>query len=232
MIKKIVPANAPSPRAERARKRLLKAAARDGDTLLIQYDNSAAGYDEDDVEEMREEHGANVITRHNEDTLFKRIVGAFINPFTIVLIALAVVSLFTDVVWADSGEADPTAVSIILTMVIVSGFLRFIQEMRSSNAAKRLTEMVETTACAARKFKDRESGETSSEKKEIPMDEIVVGDVVNHVSGGCAHITGKRPLHKPIRPDRRKRAGREVRPSGSKNRDQSAGAEQPGFHGV
>jgi hypothetical protein len=36
-------------KADRARKRLLKAAVRDGDTLLIQYDNSIAGYDEDDV---------------------------------------------------------------------------------------------------------------------------------------------------------------------------------------
>ncbi|MCL1837596.1 MAG: magnesium-translocating P-type ATPase [Treponema sp.] len=183
MAKKNVQTNAPSPRAERARKRLLRAAARDGDTLLIQYDNSIAGFDEDDVEEMRDEHGANVITRQNEDPLFKRIVAAFINPFTIVLIALAMVSLFTDIVWVDTADADPTAVIIIMTMVIVSGFLRFIQELRSSKAAKRLTEMVETTACAARKFKDRESGETRSEKKEIPMDEIVVGDVVYLAAG-------------------------------------------------
>ena len=185
MTKKNTQAKAnPGPtRAERARKRLLRAASRDGDTLLIQYDNSIAGYDEDDVEEMRDEHGVNVITRHNEDTLLKRFVSAFINPFTIVLIALAVVSFFTDVVSADPGKSDPTAVIIIMTMVTVSGLLRFIQEWRSDSAAKRLTEMVETTVCAARKYKDKESGETHSEKKEIPMDEIVVGDVVYLAAG-------------------------------------------------
>jgi Mg2+-importing ATPase len=176
--------NMPSPRAERARKRLLKAAAKDGDTLLIQYDNSIAGYDEDDVEEMRDEHGANVITRHNDDSMFKRLVGAFINPFTIVLIVLAVVSTFTDIILVEPGAAaDFTAVIIILTMVIVSGMLRFIQELRSGNAAKRLTEMVETTVCVARKFKDKESGETISQKLEIPMDEVVVGDIVYLAAG-------------------------------------------------
>ena len=170
-------------KADRSRKRLLRAALRDCETLLIRYDNSVAGYDEDDVEEMRDEHGVNVITRHTDDSLFSRFIGAFINPFTIVLFVLAAVSLFTDILRAAPGQSDPTAVIIIMTMVIVSGLLRFVQELRSSNSAKRLTEMVETTVCAARKFKDKESGETHSEKKEIPMDEIVVGDVVYLAAG-------------------------------------------------
>ncbi|MDR0487073.1 MAG: magnesium-translocating P-type ATPase [Treponema sp.] len=184
MTKKIKQAKAGAPtKADRARKRLLRAAARDGDTLLIQYDNTASGFDEDDVEEMREEYGINVITRQNEDSLFKRFFGAFINPFTVVLLTLAVVSIFTDIVWAAPAEANPTAVIIILTMVIVSGMLRFIQELRSGNSAKHLTEMVETTVCAARKYKDKESGETICEKKEIPMDEIVTGDVIYLAAG-------------------------------------------------
>ena len=161
-------------RAERSRRRFLRSANRDGDTLLIQYDNSIAGFDEDDVEEMREEHGINVITRIDEDSLFKRFVGAFINPFTIVLFALAVIAFFTK---------DYPAVIIVLSMVLISGLLRFIQELRSSGAAKRLSEMVETTASAARKFKDKESGETYSKKLEIPMDELVVGDVIYLAAG-------------------------------------------------
>ena len=173
----------PSFRAERARKRFLKAAARDGDTLLIQYDNSFAGYDENDVEEMRDEYGVNKITHHSNESMFKRFVFAFINPFTIVLMVLATVSAFTDVIIAPPGEADFTAVIIIVTMITISGFLRFIQELRSSNAAKHLTEMVETTVCVGRKFHDKEQNETRSEKKEIPMDEIVVGDLVYLAAG-------------------------------------------------
>jgi len=176
-------APAPSYRTERARKRFLKAAARDGDTLLIQYDNSLAGYDEDDVAEQRREHGLNKITRHNKDPLVSRLVRAFINPFTIILIVLAVVSAFTDVVIVPPGDADYTAIIIIMTMVTISGLLRFIQELRSNNAAKKLTEMVATTVCVGRKIHDRELGETRSERKEIPMDEIVVGDLVYLAAG-------------------------------------------------
>ncbi|MDR0331277.1 MAG: magnesium-translocating P-type ATPase [Chitinispirillales bacterium] len=168
---------------ERAKKHLLKAASRDGGTLLIQYDNSAAGYGADDVEESRYEHGVNMLTKRDEVSMFSRFVGAFINPFTIVLMALAVVSLFTDVVLEKPEDADYTAVIIIVVMVTISGFLRFIQELRSSNAAKRLTEMVKTTTFAVRKFKDAESGETRSEVKEVPMSDIVVGDVVRLAAG-------------------------------------------------
>ncbi|MDR0443572.1 MAG: magnesium-translocating P-type ATPase [Treponema sp.] len=175
--------NVPLTKSERARRRLLRAANREGDTLLIQYENTIAGFDEDDVEEMREEYGVNKITKQSEEPLFKRFFSAFINPFTIVLLALATVSFFTDIFWAAPGEADPTAVIIILTMVGVSGMLRFIQELRSGNAAKHLSEMVETTVCAARKYEDEETEEVYSQKKEIPMDEIVVGDVIYLAAG-------------------------------------------------
>jgi Mg2+-importing ATPase len=161
-------------RTEKSRRRLLRAANRTGDTLLIQYENTIDGFDEDDVEEMRDEYGRNVITRRNEDSVFKRFFGAFINPFTIVLFTLAVISFFTE---------DYTAMIIVLSMVIISGLLRFIQELRSGNAAEKLTEMVETTACAARKYKDKESGDIFSAKREVPMDEIVVGDVVYLAAG-------------------------------------------------
>jgi Mg2+-importing ATPase len=167
-------ANAVSVRAVRVRKRLLRAARRDSDTLLIQYDNSAEGFDEEKVEDMRDEYGENVITRHKKDSWLKRLAGAFINPFTIVLSILAVISFFT---------TDYAAVTIVLTMVIISGLLRFIQELRSGNAAEKLTEMVETTACAARQITDKEEEITRSEKREIPMDEIVVGDVVYLAAG-------------------------------------------------
>lgn len=41
-------------------------------------------------------------------------------------------------------------VTIILTMVLISGALRFIQEARSNNAAERLLEMITTTTCVER----------------------------------------------------------------------------------
>jgi len=169
--------------ADRAKKRLLRSATKDGNTLLIQLENTIDGYDEDYVDEKRDEYGENKITKQNEESMLKRFVAAFINPFTLVLMVLAAVSVFTDVILVPAGDSDFTAVIIIVSMITLSGFLRFIQELRSNSAAKNLTEMVKTTVSTARKFKDKETDYVYSENKEIPVDEIVVGDVVHLAAG-------------------------------------------------
>jgi len=183
MSKKNTQTKTVSTSADRAKKRLLRAATKDGNTLLIQFENTIDGYDEDYVEEKRDEYGENKITKQNETPMFKRFIAAFINPFTLVLMVLAAVSVFTDVILAPAGDSDFTAVIIIMSMITLSGFLRFIQELRSNNAAKNLTEMVKTTVSAARKFKNKETDFVYSEKREIPVDEIVVGDVVHLAAG-------------------------------------------------
>ena len=65
-------------------------------------------------------------------------------------------------------------VLIILAMVVISGTLRFVQESRSGNAAEKLLSLITTTCTVIRKNK---------EKTEIPMEELVVGDLV-HLSAG------------------------------------------------
>jgi len=161
-------------RAAKVKRRLLTAAQKDADILLIQYDNSTRGFDEELVEYMRDEYGKNVITRANAETLFKRLFDAFVNPFTIVLFILAVVSLIT---------GDIPAVIIVLTMVIISGLLRFIQEGRSGKAAEKLTEMVETTILVQRQITNEETKEEHTKRLEIPLDELVVGDIVYLAAG-------------------------------------------------
>ena len=162
-------------RAARVKKRLLSASRKNSDTLLIQYDNSYDGFDDEKVEDMRDQFGNNLITKQKKDPLIKRFLLAFINPFTIVLFVLAAVSFFTK---------DFAAVIIVLTMVTISGLLRFIQEFRSGKAADRLIEMVETTITVQREtVNEDDEDDVISEKKEIPLDELVVGDVVYLAAG-------------------------------------------------
>ena len=170
-------------RADRAKRRLLNAASKPYETLLIQYDNSFDGYDEEKVEEMRDQYGANIITRQKKVTVFDRLRDAFINPFTVVLFVLAVLSFVTDVIVAAPGEKDPTAVIIVLTMVFISGMIRFVQEFRSGGAAEKLSEMVETTVAVARLYEDEDSDVPVPMNKEIPLDEVVVGDVITLAAG-------------------------------------------------
>ena len=126
------------------------------------------------TEELREQYGENRITRGKKLSLAGRLKSAFVNPFSLILCALALVSLFTEVIWAKSGEKNPASVVIIAGMVLVSGVLRLVQETRSGNAAARLSGMLRTTACVER----LESG-----RQELPLEELVVGDVVHLAAG-------------------------------------------------
>ncbi len=137
-------------------------------------ESSEEGKTSKQVQVARELYGENVVTYNKGHSLFKRLVQAFINPFTMILIALALVSVFTDIVLVEASEKNYATVIIIITMVLISGVLRFVQETRSGNAAEKLLEMIETTAGIER------IGEGT---KEIPLDEIVVGDIV-HLSAG------------------------------------------------
>lgn len=126
------------------------------------------------VLDSREEYGENVVTKGEKDPLFKQLVRAFINPFTIVLVALAALSFITDIWLTAPGEKDPTTVIIILVLVLISGFLQFIQEARSGNAAARLQEMIKVTTAVER---------VDTGKKEIELDQVVVGDLVHLAAG-------------------------------------------------
>ncbi len=71
-------------------------------------------------------------------------------------------------------DFDALTVTIILTMVFISGTLRFVQESRSGNAAEKLLAMITTTCTVIRRGQDT---------SEIPMDELVAGDIVRLSAG-------------------------------------------------
>lgn len=159
---------------EQVSERLRFAAGHDVNTVLRQLGTTGKGLPTGMVESVRDRYGDNVVTHGKKESLFTRICKAFVNPFTAILFVLAVVSGFTDIYLADPGEEDAITVIIITTMVLISGLLRFVQETRSGNAAAKLSAMIETTTCVER----LETGQ-----QEIPLDEVVVGDIV-HLSAG------------------------------------------------
>ena len=154
--------------------RLLFASSSEIEQVYDYLSASEFGLSKDKVAAAKEEYGINVVTYGKKDSLAGRIFQAFVNPFSIILFALAGVSAFTDVIMAEPGEQEPLTVIIITTMIMISGILRFVQETRSGNAAARLVSLIRTTTCVERKDKG---------KKEIPLFEVVVGDIV-HLSAG------------------------------------------------
>jgi Mg2+-importing ATPase len=139
------------------------------------------GLDVEAVAASRAKYGSNKVTHEKKKSLARRLAGAFINPFAAILFCLALVSTMTDMVFpyfsllgSVPEDFDPLTVIIILTMVFISGTLRFVQESRSGNAAEKLLAMITTTCMVTRQ---------EQEKVEIPMDDLVVGDIV-HLSAG------------------------------------------------
>ena len=161
--------------------RIQFAAANPVQEVLKSLHTTLRGLDAEAVAVSRTKYGSNKVTHEKKQSQAKRLAGAFINPFTAILFCLAVVSTITDMVFpyfALFGSApedfDPLTVVIILTMVIISGTLRFVQESRSGNAAEKLLAMITTTCTVTRR---------EQEKIEIPMDDLVVGDIVHLAAG-------------------------------------------------
>lgn len=142
--------------------------------VFKKFNSSFEGLTEEQVNDSILKYGQNIVKYKKDKSNFKKMIEAFINPFTMILIILAIVSVFTDIILVEKGNQDYIAVVIILAMVIISGILKYTQEIRSGEAAEKLLEMIETTAAILR---------PQTGLKEIPLDEITVGDIV-HISAG------------------------------------------------
>ncbi len=139
--------------------------------LLSSLSASITGLSNEEALERQNEFGANVITAGNKDTTLHRLREAVINPFNVILLVIAAVNYFTDVV--ASSRPDYLTVSIIIFLVIVSSLIAFVQSQRSSAAAEKLSEMISNKADVWRDGK----------LTEIPMDEVVPGDIVKLSAG-------------------------------------------------
>lgn len=136
--------------------------------LLQQLDTSENGLSTSESRNRLTQFGDNKVDIHREDSVYLRFFRAFINPFSLVLILLAIISYISNYVIQPPQERDLTTVIIILFMVALSGVLRFVQEGKSTRASEKLTKMITTTATVRR----------NGQEMEVPLEEIVPGDIV------------------------------------------------------
>ena len=141
--------------------------------VLDALETSITGVQEDQVEMLRETYGENKLTKATEVPLWKKIYESIINPFTVILLVIAVISLMTNVILAKPGEEDPTTSIIIVVLVLISGGIRFVQELKSDKAASNLSSLIVNTATVIR----------DGVQQEIPIEELVVGDVIKLSAG-------------------------------------------------
>ncbi|HNX13742.1 MAG TPA: magnesium-translocating P-type ATPase [Oscillospiraceae bacterium] len=139
--------------------------------LMEQLSAEPSGLKNEEAEARQGQFGKNVITAGKKNTLIRRIREAVVNPFNAILLLVAVVTYFTDV--AASLKPDYLTVIIILSLILLSSLVAFIQNQRSNAAAVSLSKMISNKADVWR----------DGEIKEIRMDEIVPGDVVKLSAG-------------------------------------------------
>lgn len=84
---------------------------------------------------MREQYGTNSFAERKNDTMICRLRRAFINPFNVILFILGIISLVTDVLIASDFARNASTAIIIFTMILISGAIRLVQELRAKNAA-------------------------------------------------------------------------------------------------
>lgn len=153
-------------------KNTIFAATHSAEDALVLIDATANGLTVEQATERLNAVGPNTIEATTK-TLARRIADAFIDPFAGILAALALVSLYIDVLAAPEPQRDPSTVIVIGIMLLVSGGMKFIQEARSGNAAEALKDLVSNTCTALR----------DGERIEIPFDELVPGDVIRLSAG-------------------------------------------------
>ncbi|PYG73586.1 MULTISPECIES: magnesium-translocating P-type ATPase [unclassified Pseudomonas] len=178
--------NTPSANAERQTRLSTRAAreARNGLAVtLANLDATEQGLTEHEAAKRLERDGANQVAHDQQPHALVQLFKALHNPFIYVLLTLAGISFVTDY-WlpvraGETDDADLTKVVIIMTMVSLSSLLRFWQEYRSNKAADALKAMVRTTATVLR----REQVGQAPRLREVPMDDLVAGDIVQLSAG-------------------------------------------------
>ena len=134
---------------------------------------SALGLSKEQVDAMRERYGKNSFQERKTDTTIQRLRRAFINPFHVILFILGIVSLVTDVFIVSNFTRNATTALIIFSMIIISSIIRLIQELRAKSTAAQLDRLIHEKVTVRR----------NGELREIPGEELVVGDLVLFSAG-------------------------------------------------
>ncbi|MEU1484852.1 magnesium-translocating P-type ATPase [Streptomyces sp. NPDC005752] len=133
--------------------------------ILRQLESGPRGLVETEAAERLTRFGENTVPSWRTASWPRRLMGSLRDPFTVVLLCLGLVSA-TVAAW---GTA-----SVILSLVVVSCVLRSGGERRADRSVAALRQLVATTATVLRR--PAEDGTTRS--REIPVDELVPGDVI------------------------------------------------------
>lgn len=150
---------------------LRKYSSMNTEDLFKEYNTSYAGVSVVEIDDRIEKYGKNTIEVKSNNTLLNRLKEAFINPFNVVLILVAVITFITDVVIAT--KKDYATFILIVSTVIISSIISLGQQTKSNNAAKKLKKMITNKMDVIR----------DELLSIVDVENIVPGDIVKLSSG-------------------------------------------------
>ena len=142
------------------------------DELLASLEASPEGLTSEDAERRRRIYGPNALRDHGRRSALLDFLSRFQNPLVLLLLAAGAISAFTH---------EQASFIIICVMVLASVTLDFVQEYRADRAAERLRELVT----------DRTTARRDGRNLEIPVSELVPGDVVLLAAGDLVPADGR-----------------------------------------
>ncbi len=135
-----------------------------GADLLRQLETTPQGLSGEEGQKRLRVHGANLLKPKGRTGTLALLLSQYKSPIILILLLATGLSFYL---------RDPTDALIILSIVLVSGLLGFWQERGAVNAVAKLLAMVQIKAAVRR----------DGEVREIPVEEIVPGDVVLLTAG-------------------------------------------------
>jgi Mg2+-importing ATPase len=152
------------PNGDRTAELVHTSATKDVSEIFQRLKTSPNGLSEEEAAERLEVFGPNEVAQEARHTWLSRLWTAVRNPLVILLTVLATLSYATD---------DFAGGTVMVLMVLLGVMLRFVQETRADSAAAKLKAMITVTATVVR----------GGQQKEIPLRELVPGDIVKLCSG-------------------------------------------------
>ena len=127
--------------------------------MLQQLQTTAQGLTTDEARARLTRYGANLLKPKKKSDALTLLLSQFKSPIILILFIATGLSFFL---------SDPVDAFIILTIILVSGLLGYWQEHSAANAVEKLLAIVQIKASVLR----------DGSPKEIPVEEIVPGDIV------------------------------------------------------
>src|SRR3984957_12113014 len=153
---------------QRAADLIRDAATQEIPQVLQRLNTTPNGLKEEEASERLEVFGPNEVGQEKQHGWLGRLWVAVRNPLVILLAVLVIIT------FATAGDtSDYIGGGVMLAMIVLAVLLRLIQETKADNAAAKLKAMIKVTATVLR----------DGQPKEIPLKELVPGDVVKLSAG-------------------------------------------------